>query len=169
MVPIVEPEVLMDGNHTLARCEEVTNATLRNVFVTLFEHRVILEAMLLKTGMVLPGKDCPSPANEDEIARATLRCLCDVVPPAVPGVVFLSGGQSDVAATEWLNAICRLGDGPWKLTFSYGRALQDAALKTWNGSAAQVKSAQAALLHRAQCNSLATQGKYTREIESLTA
>lgn len=168
LVPIVEPEVLMDGNHTLARCEEVTSATLRNVFVTLFEHRVDLETMLLKTGMVLPGKDCPQQATVDEIAVATLRCLHEAVPPVVPGIVFLSGGQSDVAATERLNAICRRDDLPWKLTFSFGRALQDPALKSWAGRTANVAAAQAALHHRAWCNSLAVQGKYSVEAEHAT-
>ena len=168
MVPIVEPEVLMDGNHTLARCEEVTNATLTTVFAALFDHRVALEAMLLKTGMVLSGKDCPRQADAGKVAEATLRCLRRAVPAAVPGIVFLSGGQSDVAATERLNAICRAGGAPWVLSFSFGRALQDAALKTWKGSPAKVAAAQAALGHRAKCNSLAIQGKYSATMERAT-
>ncbi len=165
LVPIVEPEVLMDGNHTLARCEEVTNTVLKNVFVTLFEHRVTLDSLLLKTGMVLPGKDSPHEATLDEVAEATVRCLRDAVPSGVPGIVFLSGGQSDIAATERLNAICQHEDLPWKLSFSYGRALQDAALKTWHGQSAHVAAAQGALHHRAACNSLAVQGKYSVEAE----
>ena len=166
VVPIVEPEVLMDGDHTLARCEEVMQATLTTVFAALASHRVVPEGMLLKTGMVLSGQDCPQQAGVEEVAGATLRCLHRVVPPTVPGIVFLSGGQSDVAATERLNAICRAGGVPWRLTFSYGRALQDAALKTWRGSPANVKAAQAALRHRARCNSLAVQGKYSAAAES---
>ena len=169
LVPIVEPEVLMDGNHTLARCEAVTHETLECVFGVLSDHRVALEAMLLKTGMVLPGKECPQLAGAREVAEATLRCFRQVVPPALPGIVFLSGGQSDVAATERLNAICRAGDAPWKLSFSFGRALQDAALKTWKCSAANVTAAQAALHHRARCNSLAVLGKYSAGAENATA
>ncbi|HXB02185.1 MAG TPA: class I fructose-bisphosphate aldolase [Opitutaceae bacterium] len=165
LVPIVEPEVLMDGNHTLARCEEVTTATLQTVFAALFDHRVVLEQMLLKSGMVLSGKDCPQPADASEVAAATLRCFRRTVPAAVPGIVFLSGGQSAVAATERLNAICRAGGAPWKLTFSYGRALQDDALKTWKGAPANVAAAQAALFHRAKCNGLAVQGKYSEQVE----
>ena len=165
LVPIVEPEVLMNGNHTLARCEEVTGLTLHAVFAALVAHRVELEMMLLKTGMVLPGKDCLSQAGPGKVAEATLRCLRRSVPPAVPGIVFLSGGQSDVAATERLNAICQAGDAPWKLSFSFGRALQDAAMKTWAGATANSAVAQAALLHRARCNSLAAQGRYSVQAE----
>jgi fructose-bisphosphate aldolase class I len=165
LVPIVEPEVLMDGSHTIARCEEVTSATLKSVFAALFDHRVVLEAMLLKTGMVLAGKGCSRQAEVGKVAEATLRCLGRAVPAAVPGIVFLSGGQSDVAATERLNAICRAGGVPWKLSFSFGRALQDAALKTWQGSPANAAAAQAALHHRAKCNGLAVQGKYSEEAE----
>jgi fructose-bisphosphate aldolase class I len=165
LVPIVEPEVLMDGNHTLARCEEVTTATLKAVFAALFDHRVVLEQMLLKSGMVLSGKDCPQQADASEVAAATLRCFRRTVPAAVPGIVFLSGGQSAVAATERLNAIGRADDVPWTLTFSYGRALQDDALKTWKGAPANVAAAQAALHHRAKCNGLAAQGKYSAQAE----
>jgi len=165
LVPIVEPEVLMDGNHTLERCEEVTSATLNAVFAALFEQRVALEAMLLKTGMLLSGKGCPLQADGKKTAEATLRCLRRAVPAAVPGIVFLSGGQGDVAATERLNAICREGGAPWKLSFSFGRALQDAALKAWKGSPTGVAAARAALRHRAECNSLAVQGKYSERAE----
>lgn len=167
LVPIVEPEVLMDGNHTLARCEEVTRETLECVFYALFDQHVLLEGMLLKTGMVLSGKDCPQQASLGEVADATSRCLRRAVPAAVPGIVFLSGGQSDVAATERLSAICALGDFPWAVSFSFGRALQDAALKTWHGSAASVADAQAALHHRAKCNGLAVQGKYSTKMEKV--
>jgi fructose-bisphosphate aldolase class I len=165
LVPIVEPEVLMDGNHDIARCEEVTTATLNSVFAALAEHRVVLEQMLLKTGMVLSGKECPQQAGVAEVAAATVRCLRRVVPAAVPGIVFLSGGQTDEAATKRLNAICKASDLPWTLTFSYGRALQAPALKTWKGSAANIVAAQAALHHRAKCNGLAVQGKYVEARE----
>ncbi len=165
LVPIVEPEVLMDGDHSIAQCEEVTSATLEKVFAELFRHRVVLEGMLLKTGMVLSGKDSAQQADVEEVAEATVHCLRRAVPAAVPGIVFLSGGQSDVAATERMNAICRADNLPWQVSFSFGRALQDAALKTWHGSADNVVRAQAALHHRAKCNSLATQGKYSAEAE----
>lgn len=168
LVPIVEPEVLMDGSHTLARCEEVTRATLECVFHALTEHRVVLEAMLLKTGMVLPGKDCLQQTDAATIAEVTLRCLRRTVPAAVPGIVFLSGGQTDLAATERLNAICQLGAAPWKLSFSFGRALQDAALKIWHGDSANRPAAQAALIHRARCVSLAVGGRYSAAVEATT-
>lgn len=165
LVPIVEPEVLMDGKHTIERCEEVARATLECVFYELFSQRVALEGMLLKTGMVLSGKDAARQADVEEVAEATIRCLRRAVPATVPGIVFLSGGQSDVAATERLNAICRVPGLPWALSFSFGRALQDAALKTWYGSAANAGAAQAALHHRAKCNSLAVKGKYSEQAE----
>ncbi|MGI8436120.1 MAG: class I fructose-bisphosphate aldolase [Chthoniobacterales bacterium] len=165
LVPIVEPEVLMDGKHTVERCEEVTRATLECVFYELSSQRVSLEGMLLKTGMVLSGKDAARQADVEEVAEATIRCLRRAVPATVPGIVFLSGGQSGVAATERLNAICRVPGLPWALSFSFGRALQDAALKTWHGSAANAVAAQAALHHRARCNSLAVQGKYSEQAE----
>lgn len=167
LVPIVEPEVLMDGGHTIARCGEVTAATLKAVFAALLGQRVVLEHMLLKTGMVLPGKDCPKQVDAAEVAQATLRCLRLAVPSRVPGIVFLSGGQDGVEATERLNAICATG-GPWKLSFSFGRALQDLAIKAWMGRLSGVPAAQAALLHRAKCNALAVQGKYSRAAEANT-
>src|ERR1035437_7645608 len=167
LVPIVEPEVLMDGNHPLERCEEVTHAVLQTVFTLLAEQRVWLPGILLKTGMVLSGKAAPRQAGVGEVAAATLRCLHRSVPPEVPGVVFLSGGQSDVAATERLNAICQAGGTPWKLTFSFGRALEDAAMKTWPGSPANRTAAQAALHHRARCNSLAGQGNSLSAAENV--
>jgi len=166
LVPIVEPEVLMTGDHTLERCEAVMGATLQAVFQALHEHRVVLETMLLKSSMVLPGKDCPVQAEVEAVAEATLRSLRRAIPVAVPGIVFLSGGQSDVAATERLNAICRASDGPWKLSFSFGRALQNAAMKTWLGSPANLPAAQAALHHRARCNHLAVQGTCSAAIEA---
>jgi len=166
LVPMVEPEVLMDGDHSIGRCEEVTTVTLNSVFAALFEHRVVLEQMLLKTGMVLSGKDCSQQADAAEVAEATIRCLLRSVPVAVPGIVFLSGGQSDKAATQRLNAICRVSDAPWKLSFSFGRALQAPALKIWKGSQDNVAAAQAALHHRAKCNGLAVEGKYSEQRES---
>ena len=165
LVPIVEPEVLMDGDHSIERCEEVTTTTLRSLFASLSEHRVGIEQILLKSGMVLSGKDCPVQADVPEVAEATLRCFRRSVPVAVPGVLFLSGGQSDVAATERLNAICRVTDIPWTLTFSYGRALQDRALDIWHGSSKNVAAAQEALRHRAECNSLALRGEYSGQVE----
>jgi len=165
LVPIVEPEILMDGNHSIARCEEVATASLEAVFDALREQRVVLEHMLLKTGMVLSGEDAPAQAGIAEVTAATLRCFRRAVPPAVPGIVFLSGGQEDVPATQRLNAIAQASAGPWKLTFSYGRALQDAALTTWAGSAAKTAAAQKALRHRALCNGLAVQGKYSAHAE----
>lgn len=155
LVPIVEPEVLMDGNHTIDRCEEVITGTLQAVFDALSEHRVVLENMLLKSGMVLSGKDCPTQAGVAEVAEATIRCFLRSVPAAVPGIVFLSGGQGVEEATTRLKAICRSGPLPWKLTFSYGRALQAPALKAWRGSDAKIAAGQAALYHRAKCNGLA--------------
>jgi len=165
MVPIVEPEILMDGAHPVARCEEVAGGTLRTVFDALILQRVVLEKMLLKTGMILSGAECPEQADIGAVAEATRRCLRRTVPAAVPGIVFLSGGQSDVAATQRLNAICRAGGVPWRLSFSFGRALQDAALKTWRGSPANVAAAQAALHHRAARNGLAVQGKCPAAVE----
>ncbi len=165
LVPIVEPEILMDGDHTIARCEEVAGVTLRTVFETLILQRVVLEKMLLKTGMVLAGEGCPKQAGDSEVAEATLRCFRRFVPAAVPGIVFLSGGQSDVAATQRLNAICSGKETPWKLTFSFGRALQDPAMKAWKGSAGNVPAAQEALASRAKLNGLAVKGSYAKGME----
>jgi fructose-bisphosphate aldolase class I len=170
LVPIVEPEVLMDGSHEIERCEEVTGAVLHAVFRALFEQRVALEAMLLKPNMVIAGKECPRPASVHQVATATLRCLRRHVPAAVPGIVFLSGGQEDTAATAHLNAISRLaGSKPWKISFSYGRALQDPALEAWHGRDENLKAGQQALYHRARCNGAASLGTYTEEIETETA
>jgi len=158
LVPIVEPEVLMIGDHSLARCEEVMTLTLERVFDTLLEHCVALEHLLLKTGMVLPGKDCPRQTGIPDIVESTLGCLRRTVPATVPGIVFLSGGQSESEATERLHAICKEGAAPWKMSFSFGRALQDSALKIWNGSIGNVMDAQTMLFHRAQCNGMAIKG-----------
>jgi fructose-bisphosphate aldolase, class I len=167
LVPIVEPEVLMNGAHTIERCDEVTGAVLHAVFHALFEQGVSLESMLLKPSMVIAGKDCSRQASVQEVATATLRCLRRHVPAAVPGIVFLSGGQKDRLATVHLNAINRLpGPKPWKLSFSYGRALQDAALEAWHGRDENVKAGQQAFYHRARCNGAATGGEYTDEMEA---
>jgi fructose-bisphosphate aldolase class I len=167
VVPIVEPEVLMNGAHTIERCEEVTGAVLHAVFDELFEQGVSLESMLLKPSMVIAGKDCSRQASVEEVATATLLCLRRHVPAAVPGIVFLSGGQKDKLATAHLNAINRLpGPKPWKLSFSYGRALQDAALEAWHGQDENVKAGQQAFYHRARCNGAATRGEYTDQMEA---
>jgi fructose-bisphosphate aldolase class I len=170
LVPIVEPEVLMDGSHSIERCEEVTTMVLHAVFQALSEQRVSLESLLLKPNMVGSGNASPLPASVHEVATATLRCLLRTVPAAVPGIVFLSGGQSDQLATAHLNAINRLpGTKPWTLSFSYGRALQDAALETWHGRDENRKAAQEALSNRAKCNRAASLGRYTDEMEAISA
>ncbi|MDP1682799.1 MAG: class I fructose-bisphosphate aldolase [Burkholderiales bacterium] len=167
IVPIVEPEVLMDGNHSIERCASVTEEVLETVFHALHRHRVQLEYILLKPNMVLPGKDCPQQATAEEIAAATLICFRRTVPAAVPGINFLSGGQSDEAATANLNAMNAYAQKqPWALSFSYGRALQAPALKAWHGLAANREAAQQALLKRARLNSAARQGKYTAAMEA---
>jgi fructose-bisphosphate aldolase class I len=165
IVPIVEPEVLMDGDHTLARCEEVTTETLHTVFDALYAHRVELEGMLLKPNMVISGALCPTQATADEIATATIRCFLRTVPAAVPGIVFLSGGQGDVQATENLDAINRRGSLPWQVSFSYGRALQAASIKAWAGRDENVGAGQAAYLHRAHMNGIARAGQWTANAE----
>lgn len=167
LVPIVEPEVLMDGNHIIHRCEEVTEWTLNAVYEALYMHRVVLEHSVLKPSMVISGKDCTEQAGVEEVAERTVRVLKRSVPAAVTGIVFLSGGQSDEIATEHLNAMNKMYKGqlPWPLSFSYGRALQHPSLKAWKGSSANVAAAQAALLHRARMNSLACGGSYTSDLE----
>jgi fructose-bisphosphate aldolase class I len=164
IVPIVEPEVLMDGGHDIETCEEVTHETLRLVFAALVEQRVVLEGILLKPNMVVSGKNCPRQAGVAEVAERTLHCLRRTVPAAVPGIVFLSGGQSSEDATAHLNAMnASFGPHPWVLSFSYGRALQDQALKAWRGEGANVGAAQELLLRRARLNSAAAAGRYTGE------
>jgi len=161
LVPIVEPEVLMDGDHDIDDCDEITEDALRTVFAELSVQEVLLEGMLLKPNMVLSGKDCPEQAGVEEVAERTVQCLLRSVPAAMPGIVFLSGGQSDEVATLHLNAMNKLPTvKPWKLSFSYGRALQAAPLKAWAGKAANVAAAQAALMARAKANGAATLGKY---------
>jgi fructose-bisphosphate aldolase class I len=167
LVPIVEPEVLMDGAHSIERCEEVTSSVLEAVFHELFEQCIRPEGMLLKPNMVIAGKTCSRQASVQEVATATIRCLRRHVPAAVPGIVFLSGGQSDVLATAHLNAINRIDGGkPWKMSFSYGRALQDSALATWHGKPENLNSGQEALYHRAKCNGAASIGRYNEAMES---
>jgi fructose-bisphosphate aldolase, class I len=167
LVPIVEPEVLMDGDHTIDRCEEVTEWTLNAVYDELYANRVKLEHSVLKPSMVISGKGCPSQAGVDEVAERTVRILKRTVPAAVAGIVFLSGGQSDEVATRHLNAMNRIFAGklPWPLSFSYGRALQQPSLKVWKGAASNVAAAQAALLHRSRMNSLACLGRYSPDEE----
>jgi len=165
IVPIVEPEVLLDGNHTIERCEEVTEATLRITFSALAEQRVLLEGMILKPSMVVSGKDNARQAGVDEVAERTIRCLKRTVPAAVPGIAFLSGGQSAVSATEHLNRMNQIGPHPWQVSFSYARALQDPALKAWKGEAGNVAAAQKIFYHRAKMNSAARSGGYTKKLE----
>ena len=169
LVPIVEPEVLMDGPHSIGRCEEVTGQTLEAVFSALYLHGVELEGICLKPNMVLSGKECPEQAGEHDVAEATTRCLLRHVPAAVPGIVFLSGGQSEIEATRNLNAMNAVGSFPWELSFSYGRALQASALAAWGGRAASAASAQKAFYHRARCNGAARTGSYDASWDRQTA
>ncbi|RZL94649.1 MAG: fructose-bisphosphate aldolase class I [Variovorax sp.] len=166
VVPIVEPEVLIDGDHTLERCAEVTQDVLHDVFRALRRHRVALEHMLLKPSMVVPGKSHSKQATPAEVATATIRVLRWGVPAAVPSINFLSGGQSPTEATANLDALNRLGPHPWHLSFSYGRALQDPAMQAWKGQAANARQAQEALLKRAWLNGAASEGKYSAEMEA---
>jgi fructose-bisphosphate aldolase class I len=166
IVPIVEPEVLMDGGHTLERCADVTEAVLHEVFAALHRHRVRLEHMVLKPSMVVPGKEQARQASVAEVAAQTVRILRRCVPAAVPGIFFLSGGQTPAEATAHLDAINRLAPQPWALSFSYGRALQDPVLRAWKGSAANTRRAQDALLERARLNSAAREGRYDASMES---
>ncbi len=170
LVPIVEPEVLMDGDHTIERCEEVTEWTLNAVYQALYVNRVVLEDSVLKPSMVISGKDGAVQARAQEIAERTVRVLKHCVPPAVAGIAFLSGGQGDEQATENLSVMNRrFPDLPWPLTFSYGRALQQPSLKAWKGAAANVAQAQALLAHRARMNGLAAMGQYNAELEKKAA
>jgi fructose-bisphosphate aldolase class I len=167
LVPIVEPEVLMDGDHGIERCAAVTEATLNRVFQALAGQRVRLEGMLLKPNMVLPGKDHRPQSSVAEVAEETVRILRRCVPAAVPGIVFLSGGQSDVEATAHLNAMNVIAIGhPWQLSFSYGRALQAPPLKAWGGTAGNIAKAKNAFHHRARLNGAARYGKYTADMEN---
>lgn len=163
IVPIVEPEVLMDGDNSIEVCEEVTDIVLDAVFAELSAQQVLLEGIVLKPNMVVPGIKCPEQASVQEVAEATLRVLKRRVPIAVPGIAFLSGGQSDELATAHLDAMNKIGGFTWGLTFSYGRALQAAALKAWGGS--NVEAGKAAHLHRAKMNGLAAQGKWDKSLE----
>ncbi len=165
IVPIVEPEVLMDGAHDIHRCYEVTAATLVEVFQELFHARVDLEGMVLKPNMVIAGKKSPTQATTAQIAELTIRCLRAHVPAAVPGIVFLSGGQSEEEATRNLSAMNALGPHPWELSFSYGRALQQSALAAWGGKPAKVAAGQKAYYQRAKLNGLARHGRYRPEME----
>jgi fructose-bisphosphate aldolase class I len=165
IVPIVEPEVLMDGEHTIDRSEEVTATVLRTVFDRLAEQRVLLEGIVLKPNMVLSSYDCPQQAAIDEVAERTLACFRRVVPAAVPAIAFLSGGQSDERAAAHLSAMNAIGDAPWELTFSYGRALVGAPLKVWAGDDSRVAEAQAAFLHRTRCNAAARCGEYAASMD----
>jgi fructose-bisphosphate aldolase, class I len=165
LVPIVEPEVLMDGEHDIERSREATTAVLRSVFAQLAEHRCSLEGMVLKPNMVTPGSDCPTQAGPDEVAEATLQTLRRCVPAAVPGIAFLSGGQTGEEACANLNAMAVRGPHPWELSYSFGRALQYPALEIWNGSADNIPQAQAAFLHRSRMSSLARSGRYSPEAE----
>jgi fructose-bisphosphate aldolase class I len=165
LVPIVEPEVLMDGDHDMERCREVTEAALQLTFRELFNQNVLLEGMVLKPNMVLPGKKYSCQNSVQEVAEMTVKVLRRQVPGAVPGIAFLSGGQSEEEATAHLNAMNMLGPLPWELSFSYGRALQASALQAWRGNADNVPAAQAALAHRAKMNSLARSGDYQGKME----
>jgi fructose-bisphosphate aldolase class I len=164
IVPIVEPEVLMDGDNTIERCYDVTARTLHTMFGELARQKVDLFGTILKPNMVIAGKKCPEQASAERIAELTVRCFLNHVPSAIPGIVFLSGGQSEVEATENLNAVNRIG-GPWPLSFSYGRALQQSALTAWAGVPENAEAAQASFAHRARMNVLAVAGRWNAELE----
>lgn len=165
LVPVVEPEVLNEGDHTLSLCGGVTEWVLKAVFNRLRDYRVDPTAVILRTNMVAPGSHSRQKTSAEQIAHGTLHCLQRSVPSKVPGIVFLSGGQTELQATERLNAIGRLSSGPWKLSFSFGRGPKDSALRTWNGLSANIAGAQMFFLHRAWCNSFALEGKYDHEME----
>ncbi len=169
LVPIVEPEVLMDGDHTIDRCFEVTEVTLHALYDALAEQRVMLEGTVLKPNMVLSGSECPTQAGVEDVAEKTVQCLKRTVPSAVPGIVFLSGGQSDIDATTHLALMNQNYDAPWRLSYSYGRALQAAPLKAWGGDNGNIPAAQAAFAHRARMNGLATSGKWEPSLENEAA
>lgn len=169
IVPIVEPEVLMDGAHDMDRCYQVSEFVLKETFEQLYEQRIALEGMVLKPNMVVPGKKSGQRASVEEVAERTLKLLKNCVPPAVPGIAFLSGGQSDEEATAHLDAMNRLGEMPWHLTFSYGRALQAAPQKAWSGKSENVAAAQRAFIHRARMNGLAALGQWKADLERRAA
>jgi len=169
IVPICEPEVLMDGDHTIERCAEATAATLTSVFAELHKYRVMLEGMLLKPNMVISGLQCPEQASIEEVAEATVQIMRRVVPAAVPGIVFLSGGQAAKLATAHLNAMNTMGEQPWQLGFSYARALQGPAMQAWRGKAENVPAAQKLFYHRARMNGAARQAQYTVALEDTIA
>ena len=168
-VPIVEPEVLMDGDHDIDRCFDVSERTLHHVYRALHDQRVPLEQTLLKPNMVLSAKDCPTQAAPQEVAEKTIKCLKNTVPSSVPGIVFLSGGQTELEATVHLNEMNRVGGFPWQLSFSYGRALQAATLQAWGGRADSVEAAKKAFYHRARMNGLARHGTYEESMEQEAA
>ena len=169
IVPMIEPEVLLDGGHSIERCEEVTEATLRATYTAMASQNVSIEHLILKTSMVVSGKTNARQAGVDEVAERTLRVLKRTVPAAQPGIVFLSGGQPDVSATAHLNAMASMKNLPWPLTFSYSRALQNPALNAWKGQSTNVAAAQKAFHHRAQMNGLAAEGKWKAELEKQAA
>lgn len=166
IVPIIEPEVLMDGDHDIARTHQVTKQVLQQIYAHLYELDIKLEGTVLKPNMVVAGTDCANQPSREEVAERTLEVLKNTVPAAVPGIAFLSGGQDDITATAHLDAMNKCGPQPWALTFSYGRALQRHALQHWQGQATNVTQAQSAFTHRAHMNSLAAQGQWTDECEN---
>jgi fructose-bisphosphate aldolase class I len=168
-VPIVEPEILMDGSHDIDRCYQVTELMLKIQFEELYFQRVALEGIVLKPNMVIAGKKCTRQASVEEVAEKTVKVLKACVPAAVPGIAFLSGGQSDEDATAHLDAMNKIGNLPWKLTFSYGRALQHAPQTTWKGKSENVAAAQRAFSHRAKMNGLAALGQWKSDMEKLAA
>ena len=167
VVPIVEPEILMNGTHSIEECEEATETTLSTVFYELLAHRILLEGIVVKPSMVLSGIECPVQAGVEEVAEATIRCFRRTIPASVPGIAFLSGGQSPELSTAHLNAMNVMGPQPWEVSFSYGRALQDPARAVWKGEEANRKLAQEVFYHRAKCNGAARFGKYSPEMESV--
>jgi fructose-bisphosphate aldolase class I len=165
MVPIVEPEVLMDGSHSIESCEDATKRCLGTLFESLEEKNVLVEGTILKPNMIVSGNECSEQAGIQQVAEMTLNCLLENVPSNLPGVTFLSGGQSDIDATAHLDAMNKIGGNPWKLSFSYGRALQQAALKTWSGKQDNEQAAQEAFSHRAKMNMLAAKGEWSENLE----
>lgn len=168
IVPIVEPEILMDGSHSIDECYAVTETTLKTVFDELYKQRVVLEQMLLKPNMVVSGKDCPEQASAEEIAAKTIYCFEQTVPIAVPGIVFLSGGQTEAQATANLNAMNQMDRHPWEISYSFGRGLQASALAAWRGKAENIPAAQEAFINRCKLTSAARDGNYSVEMESDT-